>query len=155
MLGGAGWRHRVDWFGFKWRNNLNFFFFWSYHMACGILVPSPGIKPGPLELVAWSPNHLTTREFQQLKLYLSMAVLGLCCSLGFISSCGEQGLHSCCGARASRCSGFSCSGARVLERAGFSSCSMWDLPRPGIEPLSPALAGWFFSAEPPEKPPTI
>ena len=27
-----------------------------------------------------------------------------------------------------------------------------DLPNPGIEPASPALAGRFFSIEPPEKP---
>ena len=26
---------------------------------------------------------------------------------------------------------------------------MWDLPRPGIEPVSPALAGRFFTIEPP------
>ena len=29
---------------------------------------------------------------------------------------------------------------------------MWDLPRPGIEPVSPALAGRFFTTEPPGKP---
>ena len=28
---------------------------------------------------------------------------------------------------------------------------MWDLLGPGIEPLSPALAGGFLTAEPPEK----
>ena len=31
-------------------------------------------------------------------------------------------------------------------------CSMWDLPRPGTEPVSPALAGRFFTTEPPGKP---
>ena len=29
---------------------------------------------------------------------------------------------------------------------------MWDLPRPGIEPVSPALADGFFTTEPPGKP---
>ena len=29
---------------------------------------------------------------------------------------------------------------------------MWDLPRSGIEPVSPALADGFFTAESPEKP---
>ena len=29
---------------------------------------------------------------------------------------------------------------------------MWDHPRSGIEPVSPALAGRFFSSEPLEKP---
>ena len=32
------------------------------------------------------------------------------------------------------------------------SCK-WDLPRPGIEPVSSALAGGFFTTEPPGKPP--
>ena len=30
---------------------------------------------------------------------------------------------------------------------------MWDLPRPGLEPVSPALAGRFSPTEPPGKPP--
>ena len=29
---------------------------------------------------------------------------------------------------------------------------MWDLPGPGIEPVSPALAGVFFITEPPGNP---
>ena len=29
---------------------------------------------------------------------------------------------------------------------------MWDLPRPGIKPMSPALSGGFFTIEPPGKP---
>ena len=29
---------------------------------------------------------------------------------------------------------------------------MWDLPGPGIEPVSPASAGGFFTTEPPGKP---
>ena len=76
-----------------------------------------------------------------------------------------------CGARASHCGGFSCCGARALgARAsvvvahGLSSCGsqalerrlsscgvwvsllcgMWDLPGPGLRPVSPALAGGFF-----------
>ena len=28
-------------------------------------------------------------------------------------------------------------------------CYMWDLPRPGIEPMSPTLVGRFFATEPP------
>ena len=32
-------------------------------MACGILVPRPGIKFEPEAVKAWSPNHWTTREF--------------------------------------------------------------------------------------------
>ena len=32
---------------------------------------------------------------------------------------------------------------------------MWDLPGPGIEPMFPALAGGFFTTEPPGKPPEL
>ena len=30
-------------------------------------------------------------------------------------------------------------------------CGMWGLPRPGIQPVSPALAGRFLSTAPPGK----
>ena len=31
-------------------------------------------------------------------------------------------------------------------------CGMWDLPRPGLEPMSPALAGRLPTTAPPGKP---
>ena len=31
-------------------------------------------------------------------------------------------------------------------------CGMWNPPEPGIEPMSPALPGRFFTTEPPGKP---
>ena len=31
-------------------------------------------------------------------------------------------------------------------------CGMWDLPTPGLEPVSPALAGRFSTTAPPGKP---
>ena len=40
-----------------------FFFFWPCCMACGILVPQPGIEHRPLAVRAWNPNHWTAREF--------------------------------------------------------------------------------------------
>ena len=47
-----------------------------------------------------------------------------------------------------------------LQTRRFSSCGsrarslrgMWDLPRPGLEPASPALAGRFPTTAPPGKP---
>ena len=53
-----------------------------------------------------------------------------------LSSCGSQALElrlSSCGAR-----------AQLL-------CGMWDLPRPGLEPMCPALAGRFLTIVPPGK----
>ena len=83
-----------------------------------------------------------------------------------------------CGVWASHCSGFSCCrawalgawvsvvvahrlsscGSRALEYR-LSSCgtralflhSMWDLPGPGLEPMSLALAGGFLTTAPPGK----
>ena len=64
-----------------------------------------------------------------------------------------------CGAWASHCGGFTCCRARavgvqasVVAARGLSSCGaraqlfcgMWDLPGPGLEPMSPAFAGRFF-----------
>ena len=68
--------------------------------------------------------------------------------------------------------GFSSRGAQILGHAGFSrfgslalehrlSCwgiqacwlhDMWDLPEPGIKPMSPPLAGRFFTIDPPGRP---
>ena len=55
--------------------------------------------------------------------------------------------------------GFSCYGSWAWDLAGFSSCgpwaqllqAMWNLSRSGIEPVSPALVGGFFTTEPPGK----
>ena len=66
-----------------------------------------------------------------------------CGTWGF-SSCGKRGLLSSCGVWSSRCDGFSCGRAQL-------SCGMWNLPRPGIKPASPALAGGFFTTGPPGK----
>ena len=33
-------------------------------------------------------------------------------------------------------------------------CGMWDLPGPGLEPVSPASAGGFSTTAPPGKPPS-
>ena len=35
---------------------------------------------------------------------------------------------------------------------GLAPHGMWDLPGPGIEPVSPALVGGFLPTEPPGKP---
>ena len=40
-----------------------FIYFWLRCVACGILVPQPGMEPGPPAVEARSPNHWTAREF--------------------------------------------------------------------------------------------
>ena len=74
-------------------------------------------------------------------------MLGLRCSRGL--TLRRAGPLCGCGVLASSCSGFSCCGAWTVGHTGFRSCGpraqllqgMWDLPRLGIEPESPALQG--------------
>ena len=43
-------------------HNCPFFFFFFCHVACGILVPQPGIEPAAPAVRVLSPNHWTARE---------------------------------------------------------------------------------------------
>jgi len=48
--------------------------------------------------------------------------------------------------------GFGLSGFNNCGKGTYFLCGMWNFSRPGTEPMSPALAGGFFTAEPLEKP---
>ena len=91
--------------------------------------------------------------------FFGCVALGLRCCVRAFSSCGEQGLlfitvHRLLVAVASvllwstgsRCTGFGSCGLRAQLLRG-----MWDLPRPGLEPVSPALSGGFLTSAPPGK----
>ena len=43
-------------------NKYCYYYYWLCHVACGILVPQPGIKPPSPAVEAGSPNHWITRE---------------------------------------------------------------------------------------------
>ena len=93
------------------------------------------------------------------------------CALSLVVASGGYSSLRCAGfslqwllllqSTGSRCAGFSSCGTRALERR-LSSCGaralllrgMWEIPGPGLEPLSPALAGGFLTTVPPEKPPS-
>ena len=92
-------------------------------------------------------NHQETAGLQEfIFMYLFWVALGLHCSVWAFSSWGKRGLLFSWGARVSHCSGFSCWRAQAWEPRP-SSCgilllrSMWNLPGPGIKPMSPTLAG--------------
>ena len=112
--------------------------------------------------------------FYSLFIYLFLAALGLHRCGRALSSCGKRGplLHS-----SLQCAGLSLQWLLLLRSwgsrsLGFSSCglwapehrpsscgawaqllrSMWDPPRPGLKPVSPALAGGFLTIAPPGKP---
>ena len=116
----------------------------------------------------WSSRWLNTTcsvlinffFFLILFIYLFLAVLGLRFCARAFSSCGKWGPlfitvrgpltiaaslvveHRLQTHRLSNC------GSRAQPL-----CGMWDLPRPGLEPVSPALAGRFSTTAPPGKPP--
>ena len=98
-------------------------------------------------------------------------MLGLCCCAGFLFHCGKQGPLSGRSARISHCGGlsrcrtqalgawtsvaaacelsnggvrpYSMQASVVLARGLSCSASMWEIPRLGIGPESPALASEF------------
>lgn len=57
---------------------------------------------------------LSVSFFIYESIYLFLAVLHICCSMGFFSSCSEWRLLSSCDAWTSHCSVFSCWGAQAL-----------------------------------------
>ena len=87
-----------------------------------------------------------------------MAVLGLRFCARAFSSCGKQGplFIAVCGPLTIVASLVA---EHRLQTRRLSKCGspaqllrgMWDLPRPGLEPVSPALAGRFSTIAPPGK----
>ena len=94
-----------------------------------------------------------------LFIYLFVAVLGLRFCARVFSSCGERG-PLFIAVRGLLTIAASLVAEHRLQTRRLSSCGsrasllrgMWDLPRPGLEPVSPALAGRFLTTAPPGKP---
>ena len=138
--GGWGWEE-----GHLWRANPEVYLEVQLTGCPGLYISMETIKVGTL--------------FKNLCAYiLFSSVLGLgCCGRAF-SSWDEPGFTLQCGGRDSHCGGFSCEVQTlgvwvsvVLVHRPSCLC-MWDLPRPGIEPTSPALAGEFLTNGSPGKP---
>ena len=95
-----------------------------------------------------------------LFIYLFLAVLGLRFCARAFSSCGERG-PLFIAVRGPFTVAASLVAEDKLQMHRLSSCGawtqlllgMWDLPRPGLEPVSPPLAGRFSTTVPPAKPP--
>ena len=88
-----------------------------------------------------------------------MAVLGLRFCARAFSSCGKRGPLFIAVRGPFTIAAPPVAGHRLQTRR-LSNCGswaqllrgMWDLPRPGLEPVSPALAGRFLTTAPPGKP---
>ena len=88
-----------------------------------------------------------------------MAVLGLCFCARAFSSCGKWGpffiaVRGPLTIAASLVAEHRLQTHRLSSRGSRAQplCGMWNLPRPGHEPVSPALAGRFSTTAPPGKP---
>ena len=103
--------------------------------------------------------------FINLFMYLFLAVLGLRFCVRAFSSCGERGpLFSAvplfsAGLSLSRPLPLRSTGSRRADSVAVAHGlkllrGMWDLPRPGLEPVCPALASGFLTTAPPGKPPS-
>ena len=121
---------------------------------------TPAASPPPRGTVfcPW----LVCREVSDwsLSFFFFLAALGLPCSGWASSSCGQRELLFVAALRLLTAwllllwiAGFSSCGTQTqqLWRTGLVVRGMWDLPGPGLEPVSPALAGGFLTTAPPGK----
>ena len=114
-------------------------------------------------LLCASNRHNNTLQTYVLNLfiYLFMAVLGLRFCARAFPNCSERG-PLFIAVRGPLTVAASPVAEHRLQTRRLSSCGsralllrgMWDLPRPGFEPVSPALAGRFLTTVPPGKPQT-
>ena len=88
-----------------------------------------------------------------------MAVLGLRFCARAFSSCGKRGplfiaVRGPLTVTASLAAEHRLQTCRLSSRGSRAQLlrGMWDLPRPGLEPVSPALAGGLSTTVPPGKP---
>ena len=91
-----------------------------------------------------------------------MAVLGLRFCVRAFSSCGKWGplfiaVRRPLTVAASLVAEHRLQTRRLSNRGSRAQLlrGMWEPPRPGLEPVSPALAGRFLTTAPPGKPPTL
>ena len=94
-----------------------------------------------------------------LFIYLFLAVLGLRFCARAFSSCGKRGpllivMRGPLSVAASPVAEHRLQTRRLSSRGSRAQLlrGMWDLPRPGLEPVSSALAGRFSTTAPPGKP---
>ena len=126
----------------------------AFPKALSLLLPSAPSSP-----TQHSPTAPSGFFFFLIYL-LFLAVLGLCFCARAFSSCGEWG-PLFIAVRGPLTVAASLVAEHRLQTRRLSSCGsraqllrgMWDSPRPGLEPVSPALAGRLSTTAPPGKHP--
>ena len=103
--------------------------------------------------------HLTPESLFFFFFFKFLAVLGLRFCARAFSSCGKWGPLLIVVRRPLTIAASPVAEHRLqtrrLSNCGSRAqplCGMWDLPRPGLEPVSPAMAGRFSTTAPPGKP---
>ena len=109
--------------------------------------------PMPGHTLSMSCVHLLTALFFFSNFILVLSVLGLHCCTWAFSSCSKRGLLFVVVLRllivvASLVAEHRLWSAGSVAMVHRLSCSIWDLPEPGIKPVSPALAGGFLTTFP-------
>ena len=107
----------------------------------------------------YATDFFFLKKFTFFFIYLFMTVLSLRFCARAFSSCGEWG-PLFIAVRGPLTVAASPVAEHRLQTRRLSNCGsraqllhgMWDLPRPGHEPVSPALAGRFSTTAPPGKP---
>ena len=135
------------------------------------IVMSPGEAKTKTERMQWGIICGHRKQFNNIRvslvfilnfylfIYLFLAVSGLRFCARAFSSCGKRGplfiaVHGPLTVAASLVA------EHRLQTCKLSNCGsraqllrgMWDLPRPGLEPVFPALAGRLSTTAPPGKP---
>ena len=135
--------------------NISFFF---YSQECRSIPPS---WKAVQQKILFDPGILLLFCFKILFIYFWLCwffvaflvvVCGLLIAVAFLFA--EHGLQGAAGSRS--CD--SCAPEHRLNSCGVQAqllLGLWGLPELGIELMSPALAGGFFTTEPPWKPPGI
>ena len=112
-----------------------------------------------LSVISFCYRFFFFSTFFYLFIYLFMTVLSLRFCARAFSSCGKWGPLFIV-VRGPLTIAASLVAEHRLQTHRLSNCGsraqllrgMWDLPRPGLEPMSPALAGRFSTTVPPGKP---
>ena len=132
---------------------------WAWSLLYGKVLTMNSVSSMWVQLLRccflWAELFFFLNKF----IYLFLAVLGLRFCARDFSSCGEQG-PLFIAVRGPLTIAASLVAEHRLQTLRLSSCGsqaqllrgMWDPPRPGLEPVFPALAGRLSTTAPPGKP---
>ena len=111
--------------------------------------------------LACEGNSIDVRPLKKfflfIYLFIFLTVLSLRCRTGAFSRCGERGLFLVAVSGLLISQGLFLLQTQALGPVGFGRCSTWvqlslcgtwDLPRPGVEPMSRASTGGFLTTGP-------